>query len=69
MMVNLSLHTFLLLTSYADIDDKVLRDLGFGYRAPYVINTCKTIAEKGPGWLEGIEGEDAAGMQGSFARV
>ena len=48
------LHTFPSPDKLADIDDKVLRDLGFGYRAPYVINTCKTIAEKGPGWLEGL---------------
>ena len=48
------LHTFPSPDALADIDDKVLRDLGFGYRAPYVINTCKTIAEKGPGWLEGL---------------
>ena len=49
-----TLHTFPSPDALADIDDKVLRDLGFGYRAPYVINTCKTIAEKGPGWLEGL---------------
>ena len=48
------LHTFPSPDKLSSIDDKVLRDLGFGYRAPYVINTCKTIAEKGPGWLEGL---------------
>jgi N-glycosylase/DNA lyase len=51
---SVTLHTFPSPDKLADIDDKVLRDLGFGYRAPYVINTCKTIAEKGPGWLEGL---------------
>ena len=49
------LHTFPSPDKLSDIDDKVLRDLGFGYRAPYVINTCKTIAEKGPAG-GGIEG-------------
>ena len=51
---SVTLHTFPSPDALADIDDKVLRDLGFGYRAPYVINTCKTIAEKGPGFLEGL---------------
>jgi len=51
---SVTLHTFPSPSVLSDIDDKVLRDLGFGYRAPYVINTCKTIAEKGPGWLEGL---------------
>ena len=51
---SVTLHTFPSPDALADIDDKVLRDLGFGYRAPYVINTCKTIAEKGPGWLQGL---------------
>ena len=42
-----TLHSFPTPEVLTSIDAQVLRDLGFGYRAPYVVKTCQTIVEKG----------------------
>ena len=38
--------------------DTMLRDLGFGYRAPYIISTLDTIEAKGgEAWLRNMRGK------------
>jgi N-glycosylase/DNA lyase len=35
-----------------------LRELGFGYRAPYIVKSAKMIADKGgEEWLNGLRGK------------
>lgn len=37
--------------------EKMLRELGFGYRARYIAATAKIVDERGVGWLEGLRRE------------
>jgi len=48
-------HTFPSPEKVASLSEEGLRELGFGYRAPYVKETARTVAEEGVG-LESLRG-------------
>lgn len=53
------LHAFPTLAAFKKgASDAKLRELGFGYRAPYIVETLKTIESKGgESWLRGLRGK------------
>ncbi|KAJ1452921.1 DNA glycosylase [Pelagophyceae sp. CCMP2097] len=45
------------LAALCAVEEQALRDMGFGYRAPYVVETCRLVAERGGSpWLASLRG-------------
>jgi len=56
------LYSFPTLTAFkAGASDQKLRELGFGYRAPYIVESLKTIERNGgETWIRGLRGKTLA---------
>ena len=53
------LRTFPTLERLCGVEERTLRDLGFGYRAPYVAKTARHVRDKGGDtWLAGLRTAD-----------
>lgn len=47
-------HSFPTLQQLQKVDEATLRELGFGYRAKYIVHTTKQLLENEKGWLDNL---------------
>ena len=61
------LRTFPTLERLCGVEERTLRDLGFGYRAPYVAKTARHVRDKGgDAWLAGLRTADRADVKAAL---